>query len=352
MDFPGEKLVTRLWETLADKGIGSLLRPWQIRREGRARADVRKEEMLLLAQAEQDIDDIKAGRVRLLSDGRLQTCTSTPISDSTERLPSARLTYPALVQQATDTVVADTVRKEINIAKALLHAESDLENDAQQPPESAVDNDWLFRWRDSAGTVSNEELQHLWGRVLSGEVKSPGTFSLRALEFLRNISQSEAKDIERLAPFVVEGFVHRDNKSLDAVGISFKFLLNLQDTGILSGVEAVGLELTLSTVLPESFKRFLLARNRLLLITHPDPKKTVKLQVYQVTSIGAQVLKLGNYETNVDYLKQIGKKICADGFDVTLASFRWVDESRFEYSDELRLCAPITAATTLGLAAE
>jgi hypothetical protein len=352
MDFPGEKLVTRLWETLADKGIGSLLRPWQIRREGRARADVRKEEMLLLAQAERDIDDIKTGRARLLSDGRLQACTSTPISDSADTFPSARLTYAALVQQTTDTVVADTVRKEINVAKALLHAERDLENDAQQPPENAVDNDWLFRWRDSAGAVSNDELQHLWGRVLSGEVKSPGTFSLRALEFLKNISQSEAKDIERLAPFVVDAFVHRNNKSLEAAGISFKFLLDLQDTGILSGVEAVGLELTLSTVFPESFKRFLLARNRLLLITHPDPTKTVKLQVYQVTSIGAQVLKLGNYEANVDYLKQIGQKVCADGFDVTLASFRWVDEFHFEYSDEQRLCAPITGATAPGLAAE
>lgn len=34
MDIPGEKLIIKLWETIADKGIGSLLKPWQIRREG------------------------------------------------------------------------------------------------------------------------------------------------------------------------------------------------------------------------------------------------------------------------------------------------------------------------------
>jgi len=50
MEIPGEKLIINLWETIADKGIGSLLKPWQIRREGRANLDVKREEMLALAQ--------------------------------------------------------------------------------------------------------------------------------------------------------------------------------------------------------------------------------------------------------------------------------------------------------------
>ena len=43
MEFPGEKLVIRLWETVTEKGIGSWLRPWQNRREGRAQIDVQQE---------------------------------------------------------------------------------------------------------------------------------------------------------------------------------------------------------------------------------------------------------------------------------------------------------------------
>ena len=71
MDFPGEKLVARLWETVADKAVGSLFRPWQIRREGKAHSEVRREEMLVLAQAERDATEIRSGKARLLSDGTI-----------------------------------------------------------------------------------------------------------------------------------------------------------------------------------------------------------------------------------------------------------------------------------------
>jgi hypothetical protein len=52
MEWPGERLIIRLWETLAEKGIGSLLKPWQIKREGIAHIEVRRAELLALAQAE------------------------------------------------------------------------------------------------------------------------------------------------------------------------------------------------------------------------------------------------------------------------------------------------------------
>lgn len=71
MDLPGEKLVIKLWETLAEKGIGSLLTPWQVKRDGRARNVVRREELLMLAQAEKDAADVRAGRKQLRSDGSL-----------------------------------------------------------------------------------------------------------------------------------------------------------------------------------------------------------------------------------------------------------------------------------------
>lgn len=50
MDYPGEKLLTRLWETLAEKGIGSLFAPWQARRMGRAQIETRRDELLALAK--------------------------------------------------------------------------------------------------------------------------------------------------------------------------------------------------------------------------------------------------------------------------------------------------------------
>jgi hypothetical protein len=52
MEFPGEKLVTRLWETVAEKGIGNIFKPGQILSEGRAHSQVQAERIVMLAQAE------------------------------------------------------------------------------------------------------------------------------------------------------------------------------------------------------------------------------------------------------------------------------------------------------------
>ena len=83
MEFFGEKLVIKLWETLAEKGVGSLLSPWQTIREGKARNNLRREELLMLAQAEVDTADIRAGRKRLEMDGGLRLLTNEQPTDGT-----------------------------------------------------------------------------------------------------------------------------------------------------------------------------------------------------------------------------------------------------------------------------
>lgn len=62
MQAPGEALLAKFWETIAEKGIGGLFKPWQIRREGRASIEIRRQEMLVLAQAEREADAIRRWR--------------------------------------------------------------------------------------------------------------------------------------------------------------------------------------------------------------------------------------------------------------------------------------------------
>ena len=65
MEFPGEKLVIKLWETVAEKGIGSLFKPWQMRREGRASIQLKSEELIMIAQAEHYADLIRKGKASI-----------------------------------------------------------------------------------------------------------------------------------------------------------------------------------------------------------------------------------------------------------------------------------------------
>ena len=342
MQAPGEKLIERLWETIAEKGIGSLLRPWQMRREAKASADARRHELLLLAQTERDVAAIRNGEVRLLPDGSLQRLAHVRESDAEEYA----LLRGSATKRLASAVTADAVRREVNVAKAVLHSEAELENDAQQPPAAVPNSDWLYRWRDAAGEVAAEELQHLWGRLLAGEIKSPGLYSLRTLEFFRNVSTAEALEIDRLSQLVIETFVYRDPKTFELGDIDFDFMLRMQELGLVAGVEAPGLTFEISSRSSESFRALLRARLRGLLVSHPDATR-LELPAYPITRIGREVLSVGAYEPNAEYLRFVGRSICSRGFDVALVRYEPVDEKTVRYHDTETLCTQTAAGVAL-----
>ena len=176
--------------------------------------------------------------------------------------------------------------------------------------------------------MSSEELQTLWGRALAGEIKSPGSCSLRTLEFLKNLSHKEALQIAKVAPFVIDHhMIFRGNQQiLDSEGITFSFLLELQDLGVISGVDAVGLNVQTTSRTTEKFEKLLIAYNRVLIVTHKDASQKLEIEVYKLTSLGQQILKLGSFEANEVYLRSVGQAICRKGFKVYIARWKQVDE--------------------------
>lgn len=330
MEIPGEKLIIKLWETIADKGIGSLLKPWQIRREGRANLDVKREEVLALAQAEADAAAIRSGQKLLLISGQIvnRPALEAPsaICESADKAP---LALPRAIEIADQNAKAEAIRQEVSIAKAVIYAEEELQKDSSEPSQDSPQDDWLLRWRECAAGVSSDELQQIWGKVLAGEVKSPGRFSLRTLEFLRNLSQAEAQAIERISPFVISDVLYRgDDVILEAEGVSFSDLLAMQELGVLAGVDGLGLEVTWNSTATASFQKALTCHGALILATAPDPSKIIKLTVCTVTAIGRQVLSLGSFLPNAKMVESVAMAIKALGFDVQVGNYFQVGPGR------------------------
>lgn len=69
--------------------------------------------------------------------------------------------------------------------------------------QEPVSPDWTTRLRSISQDVSTEGMQALWGNILAGEISHPGSFSLRTLEVLRNLSQHEAMLFKRAANFAI-----------------------------------------------------------------------------------------------------------------------------------------------------
>ena len=327
MDMPGEKLVIKLWETVAEKGIGGLFRPWQMRREGHASIELKRDELLTIAQAERDAELIRRGE-------QLPSFVLPQIAHTTSQIP-----LPSVEQRAAQTVLSDTIRREANVTRALLHAEQVLETEVQSSSEETVDDDWLFRWRNSASQVSSEELQNLWGRVLAGEVKSPGSYSLRTLDFLKNISQQEAEAIAKLSQFVIGGnVIYRGaNEDLNEFGVTFDFLLSMQNLGVISGVEALGMTTTWKSGDPSKFIHSLTSNSMVLIVSADDPNHTISAPTYKLTAIGTQVMSLGTFDANAEYLKKVAAHFKTQGTSVKLAKYIKVTATTIRYFEAQEL---------------
>lgn len=324
MDAPGEKLLCQMWVTLTEKGIGSLLKPWQTRRESRANVDGRRHELLMLAQAEADVADVRAGRKRYSTDGSLISL-SHDVQDKLDiRLIEKRI-EPTL-SVASDFFFnrdrAERIQEEINLSKSIIYAEVKLAEDNQAPPMEEVEDDWLRSWRDYACKTSNEDIQKLWGSILAGEFKSPGTFSLRTLEFLKGLSKKEAELIQLIAPFAFYSrVIWRNIQLLEDEGVPYKQLLKLQELGLLQGVETDATSIIFKSSSTEKFVKTFTLHGKVVLAKGPNPNTNVELKAMTLTSIGQEVLRLGHHLPNLNYFTQFYKNISSMGYGVEFGNY-------------------------------
>ena len=163
----------------------------------------------------------------------------------------------------------------------------------------------------------------MWGSVLAGEVKAPGRYSIRTLEFLKTLSKVEAEMISKLASYVIDGRVARGQMEyLTSKGLSFSMLLQMQELGVVSGIEALGLTTTYKSVVEDKFIRALVSHSKALIVEHEDASKTLEFEIYMLTAVGRQVLGLGSFEPDIEYLRLVGKEFAKKGFSVKLADWR------------------------------
>lgn len=334
MDLPGEKLIIKLWETISEKSIGALVRPWQSRREGYAGLELKRAEVLTLAQTEREAQEIKAG-IKSISDFplKLEFAKLDKISVSSSRVEPI-IDMSALIEDSGRRMEREYLRKEINVSRAVLHAEETLSSDEQDPTEENVEDDWLYRWRDYAGDVSSENMQRMWGRLLAGEVKAPGSYSLRCLEFIRNLSHKEAKLIEKASSLALEGLIWAESDDEGSVvgALSFQELLELDHLGVVAGVSGGGLINTISGKRPDGKWLLLLRSNKkCLVLKHSVPDTLLQFKNYQFTAIGKQMLSLGSFEDNIEYLRRCAKHHASQGFDASVADFENLGDGRVKF---------------------
>lgn len=188
------KPATRLVEKVSD-AVGVLYEPTRLRRLGKARADV----ALLEAATREEISDL-------------------------ERRAIVRRRYEETMHQK-------------NMEEIFKRALPQVSDDANP---DGLDEDWVSNLFGKCRTVSDEDMQSLWSKVLAGEVNMPGSFSKRTVNALSDLNRHEAGLFTRLCGFVcdIRGYIpvvlDPNDKIYTASGINYDAVRFLDSAGLIS----------------------------------------------------------------------------------------------------------------------
>lgn len=199
---PAEKLIDKICEA-----TGAVFGPWQTKR---------------MAQAEAEAATIKA-------------LAALDINDEVQRRAMARM-------------INEETRKQINIENVTRKSLPLLKEDAE--PKN-IDDDWLSHFFEKCRTVSNDEMQTIWARILAGEANIPNTFSKNTLSILSTLERKDAELFTVLSGYTwnVGGMAiplifDVSNEIYTRHGVNFASLEHLASIGLITFNSFAGYQLT------------------------------------------------------------------------------------------------------------
>ena len=195
-------------------------------------------------------------------------------------------------ERAVAALVSKTYRKQANreaVGKAMLDELTSTPDASDEvPSKSEVDDDWLNVFERYAEDASSERMQNLWGRVLAGEVRRPGRYSLRTLRFLSEFSQQDALTFSELTKSAFSDFIPKKLAKPDE-NSDITSLINLEAAGVLTGATGLGLSKTLTL---NSLGEGCIAEDKLLLYFKGAPGTRLTFEVIILTPLGVELLGL------------------------------------------------------------
>ena len=149
------KPATVLIEKISN-AVGTLWEPRQMRRVAQAKADA----AMILAKNEIDIDEVKF--------------------------------------RAASRFVEEETKRQLNMESVLAKALPEVDSNARTED---VEDDWITNFFEKCRSVSDNQMQLLWSRILSGESNAPGSFSRKTVNLMGDMDKASAELFRTLCSF-------------------------------------------------------------------------------------------------------------------------------------------------------
>lgn len=172
----------------------------------------------------------KAAEIKAISDARVQIIMAN--ADAI----SSQLNVPKeYIEKASEKFASKIVKEQINLDKIVLNASNDLKVESPQLSQSeqngtteastkgeykTIDDDWLNEFENHAKLKSSDDMRLLFGKILSGEIRKPGSFSIKAIKIMSQLDNAAARLFRNFCSIATQLKVAEFNAILDARVIS------------------------------------------------------------------------------------------------------------------------------------
>jgi hypothetical protein len=290
--------LAKLAEVIAS-GIGAIWAPRQLKRMARAQIDVK--------------------RMKLKADRELEALRLLPTPSGGGHVIEAELVEEEeplpLVTRVDHRLKYQEAKRQVNIEDVVREARDDIERDPEVSPKP-VDEDWIARFFMDAQDVSAEQMKKLWARILAGEVRRPGSFSLRCLETLRNMTSAEAVLVASLGTVMTDdGFVLQTGGAPlePTVGgrISLEEQLALTDLGV---INSSVIQRTWET----SVEQDIAFADLVVVMAKKEPGIPLRLTGWMLTAVGRELLRLFEATADRDHVRWVVRQVSGLGNAATV----------------------------------
>jgi hypothetical protein len=150
----------------------------------------------------------------------------------------AEIAKTELAERAKQRLFHLEMKRQLNIESIVQKASQILPDSV---PEKPVDDDWSSQFFEGCKDISDEQVQLLWAKILSGEIASPGSYKIKTLQVLKTVDKNDAQAFSKLCQtcWMIGGrpmpIVYDANAGyLDHVGLTFEDAVQLENIGLIS----------------------------------------------------------------------------------------------------------------------
>ncbi|PPQ16351.1 hypothetical protein CV770_26775 [Bradyrhizobium sp. AC87j1] len=204
----------------------------------------------------------------------------------------------------------DEKRKLQNRADVVAIAVEELNRTSENQPHDATDeieDDWLNLFARVAEDKTSDELKSLFGRILAGEIRKPGSFSLRTVQFLSTLSKSDAHEISAFLSFVIDDRLVPSDGTVKA---AFVQRVLMEELGIASQASTIGGLAWKFFFRPKTTTLLTAAGSGVIVINESAKPIQLALNCQILTKTGQELLTIANPQpTDAAYINSVAQTL-------------------------------------------